>query len=221
MYKILTTSIIVVLFLLLSSTANDVSAQAQMASLVLEPATQTTAPNGSFTLTIRLNTSGQNVNTVAGNLTYDPAVVTPQSIDTTGSFVTIWFENNIASSNGEVRLTGSVPSPGVTGNNLLFARVNFTANQAATTQISFQDDSAVFRDNDNVDILADTTGSVITVSDDATTPTPTTPSLTGAPTEGPGTPTPTALPDAGIISPTIIIFIAGVLLLIVAIGLLV
>ncbi len=215
MHKIFTASIIGILLFVLC-TAHDVRAQAQLATLVLEPATQTTAPDGSFTLTIRLNTGGQDVNTVAGNLVYDPTAVTPQSIDTTGSFVTIWFENNIASSNGEVRLTGSVPSPGVNGNNLLFARVNFTANQAATTQISFDDDSAVFRDNDNVDILGDTTGSVITITDASITPSP-----TGIPTSSPGTPTPTALPDAGIISPTIIIFIAGVLLLIVAIGLLV
>jgi hypothetical protein len=209
------------------SYVRQTSSQAELATLVLDPSTQTVAVNGTFTVTIRLNTGGQSVNTVAANLTYDQSAVTPQSIDTTGSFVTIWFENNIASSNGEVRLTGSVPSPGVNGDNLLFARVNFTANQASTSQVSFLEDSAVFRDSDNVDILSSTTGSVITVSDSAVTPTPpsATPGVTTTPgpttTLAPGTPTPTALPDAGIISPTIVIFIVGVLLLIIAIGLLV
>ncbi|MCA9397710.1 hypothetical protein KC573_02675 [candidate division WWE3 bacterium] len=207
---------------------NPSSVHAQAASLFQEPATQTLNVGDTFSVEIRVNTGGQDINTVAANLTYDNAALTPQSVDTSGSFVSIWFENNIASSAGEVRLTGSVPSPGVNENNLLFARVNFIADQATTTQISFKDDSAVFRDSDNVDVLGESTGSVITVATSGVTPTSgsgtPTPTITGGTTPsvtvGPGTPTPTILPDAGITTPTLSLLFIAILLSLVAIGLL-
>lgn len=187
-------------------------------TLFLNPATQSVTQNQTFSVEIRLNTVGQSINTVAANLLYDKAVLTPQSIDTTGSFVTIWFENNIASSTGEVRLTGSLPSPGVTGQNLLFATVNFSAQQTGTSQITFKDDSAVFRDSDNANVLSSTTGGVYTIAAADTTPTPTS-LLNTTPTLSP---TPTSqLPNVGTTQPTIMLFLIGTVLLAIALALLV
>lgn len=198
---------------------------AQEVTLLLDPSTQNVANESVFSIEIRTNTGGQNINTVAANLTYDTSVLTPQSVDTTGSFVSIWFENDINESSGEIRLTGSVPSPGVNGDNLLFAKINFTAGQAQTTQIQFNTDSAMFRDSDNTNILSQTVGAVVTIDETGVTPTvsnnptptggstiqPTTfisptpmPSLTPAritQTTSPS-PAPTSLPDTGITTPT-------------------
>ncbi|MCA9389866.1 hypothetical protein KC571_00520 [candidate division WWE3 bacterium] len=210
-----------------------VDSHAQAASLTIDPSTQTVAVDSIFTVEIRVNTDGTNVNTVAANLSFNSADVTPQTIDQSGSFVSIWFENSIGSD--EVRMTGSVPSPGVSGDNLLFARVTFLANAANTTQIAFNDDSAIFRDSDNVDILTSSVGSVVTITTEAVTPTPTGQGTTPAPTSattitpgtsptpgsGTGSPTPSDLPDAGIVAPTVIFLGFGILLLIVAIILLV
>lgn len=215
-YRLVITAIIFgIIFLMKTSDSH-----AQSASLNINPASQTVNLDSIFTVEIRVNTGGESINTVAAHLTFDNTILTPQTIDTSGSFVSIWFENNITSS--EVRLIGSVPSPGVSGDNLLFARVNFLADSASTTQIAFTDDSAVFRASDNVDILGDAIGSVITVSSVAVTPTPgnttPTPTIPGAET---GSPTPTSLPDAGIVTPTLVLFALAILLFIVAIVLLV
>ncbi|MBM4402204.1 MAG: hypothetical protein FJ044_03100 [Candidatus Cloacimonetes bacterium] len=182
------------------------SARAAGATLSLSPATKSVVNGQTFSLEIRVNTGGESINTVTANLTYPTDKLRAQSVDTAGSFVTIWFENNIGTASGEVRLTGSLPTPGTSGSNLLFATVNFVALNTGTANVEFTNSSAVYRNSDNSDILGSTQDGTYTITEVTPTATPTPTTIT-APT---GTPTPTTgqgnLPDVGVELPTLILF---------------
>lgn len=208
--------------------------QAASATLSLSPSSKSVTNGQTFSVEIRVDTAGESINTVTANLSYPTDKLRAQSVDTSGSFVTIWFENNIGTASGEIRLTGSLPTPGVTGSSLLFATVNFVALSTGTAQVEFANSSAVYRNSDNSDILGTTVDGTYTISEltPTETPTPTlvpgqptsTPTLvpgqpTPTPTLVPGQPTPTStlvpgqptpttgLPDVGVEGPTVVLFL--------------
>jgi len=189
-------------------------AHAQQVTLSIDPPTQTAAVNSTFQVQVRVNTGTQSIHTVSAHITYDGTIITPQSVDTTGSFATIWHQNEINTSNEIIQLTGNLPSPGISGDNLLFATINFVASSTATTQLQFDPSSSVFRDSDNTNILslAQSQGGIITVSAALTPEASGTPTVTETITPAPTSLTPTGLPNAGTTLPTYILLILVVLL---------
>lgn len=222
MYRLVAFSALLSLSLLLLSASNS---HAQEVKLEVDPAVQTVARGSTFQIEIRVSTGTQRINQVKADLTFDNAVVTPQSIDTTNSFIDSWYSDNtnnsINPSSGVVTLVGGVNTPGITGDNLLFATITFVANTAATTQLQFNNQSAIFRDSDNFNILTDSgrIPGIVTVSA-SLTPEPSG-SITISPTPtAPTTVTPTKLPDAGTTTPTFFLVIIGIILMLGAVMLL-
>ena len=180
------------------------------ATLSLFPSTKSITNGETFSVEIRVDTGGESINTVTANLTYPTDKLRAQSVDTSGSFITIWFENNIATASGEIRLTGSLPTPGTSGTNLLFATINFVALNTGTANVEFTNSCAVYRNSDNSDILGSSQDGTYTITDVTPTATPTpavvtTPTITATPTSGQGN-----LPDVGVEMPTVILFIFAI-----------
>ncbi len=183
-------------------------AQAAGATLSLSPITKSVTNGQTFSVEIRVDTGNESINTVTANLTYPTDKLRAQSVDTSGSFITIWFENNIATASGEIRLTGSLPTPGTSGTSLLFATINFVSLNTGTANVEFANSSAVYRNSDNSDILGSTQNGTYTITDTTPTPTPTTiitPTISPTPTISQGN-----LPDVGVEMPTIILFIFAI-----------
>lgn len=194
--------------------------QAAQASLTLVPASGTVLTNQTFNLEIRVNTAGETINTVTANLSYPIDKIRVTKVDTTNSFVTIWFENSIAQDLGKVKLTGSISSPGTSGSNLLLATLTLQALAVTTTgspaNISFDNTSAIYRNSDNTNILSSSVGAQFTITASGTstlTPVPSISQTTPTPSPSP-TILPVGLPDVGDNSPTIILLILGFLLII-------
>jgi len=195
-------------------------AQAAQGSLTLIPASGTVLTNQTFNMEIRVNTGGETVNTVTANLSYPIDKIKVTKVDTTNSFVTIWFENSIAQSLGKVKLTGSISSPGTSGSNLLLATLTLQALAVTTTgnpaNVSFDNTSAIYRNSDNTNILSSSIGAQFTITSSGTstlTPVPSISQTTPTPSPSP-TILPVGLPDVGENSPTIILLILGFLLII-------
>lgn len=207
--KLLNCYIVILLLTLTSLGINEV--YAATADLSLSPASQSLQKDQSFSVEIRLNTNGESINTVTANLSYSPDKLRAISVDTSGSFVTIWFENNIATASGQIKLTGSVPTPGVSGSSLLFAKINFTTLAEGTATVSFDTTSAVYRNSDNTDILGTKTGGSYTITAATPTVTPTitqtvVPTSTVVPTR--------TLPNVGVNWPTQFLLVFSVFLII-------
>ena len=108
------------------------------ATLSLFPAGGLYSANENFTISIYVNTGGQNVVAVGANLFYDKTNFQAVSIDLSGSDFTNTFENVIDSTNGEIKITQAKPSPGVNSSQGLVAKINFKAlNFIAPTNDNF------------------------------------------------------------------------------------
>lgn len=193
------------------------------ATLSVTPSSQSVTVGTTLPVEVRLNTGGDAVNTVTANLTFSKDKIRLQSVSTTGSFLTIWFELPdtesevvTANNNGEIRITGSLPTPGQSGSNSLIAKLTFVPIAAGSATLNFASTSAVYRNSDNTNIVGTSnTGGTYTISEVAPTATPTL-----APTSSP-TPTPTVppgtgngkLPDVGIETPTFFLFTLALLLI--------
>ena len=187
---------------------------AAQAILSFTPETDTVVSGQTISATIIVNTSGDSINRVLTKIQYPAGYLVPESIDTSESFVDLWYQNSIGTGNGELILEGGITGNGISGNQLVFAKINFTTQNAGVGQLIYGNDSAVYRDSDGVNILGEARTATYTITDGSVTPTqsPTpTPQTTPTPSPTPlltptVTPTPLAsLPKGGVSSPTIIL----------------
>ena len=97
------------------------------ATLSISPASGNYNVNDTFTVSIYLNTNNQNVVVAAAYLNYNKNQFEALNIDTTGSIFSFEAEKIIDSTNGKIKITRGIPTPGVNVSNGLVAKVNFKA----------------------------------------------------------------------------------------------
>lgn len=114
------------------------------AVLSLSPNTGVYKTNATFPIDILLNTHGQNVVVVAAYLTYNPSLFQVVSIDTSNSIFTTEAEKTIDQSNGLVKITMGIPTPGV----------NVTSGKVATLNIQGPSNTVPGADNFNFNFTA-------------------------------------------------------------------
>ncbi len=79
--------------------------------------------NASFPINILINTHGQNVVVVAAYINYNPSLF-QVTIDTTGSIFTTEAEKTVDTTNGVIKITRGIPTPGVNVTNGKVATIN-------------------------------------------------------------------------------------------------
>lgn len=172
----------------------------------LSPATQAVNNANEFPMQVKVRTATDSANLFNAKLSFDPTKFMVSRIDTAGSFITQWInDNSFDNTVGKVSLVGAVPTPGYKSPTAgaTMATVYFKALANGTGDIRFDGASTIYRNSDNIDILLATspttiTATNITVPGPSATPAPTT-APTSAPTAGPTTgpttaPTPTSAP---------------------------
>ncbi len=139
------TALFLIIFLTLTFIAQESQAalvgNTNQATLTASPQTGTYNINDNFQVSIYVNTGGRNIVVVAAYLNYDRTKFEAVSIDTTGSVFTMETEKVINSTNGTIKITRGIPSPGVNTTNGLVAKINFRATAAtspASDNLTFQ-----------------------------------------------------------------------------------
>lgn len=117
------------------------------ATLSLSPDTGTYRVGNNFSVDIFVNTRGQNVVVVAAFLNYSPSLFEVVSIDNSGSIFTTEAENIIDNTNGKVKITRGIPTPGV----------NTTNGKVTTLNIRGKADALPSSDNFTFDFTAGST----------------------------------------------------------------
>lgn len=104
------------------------------------------------TLKVRvvLDTKGAATNTVTANFSYPTDKLKFKEVVTEDSFVKIWFDKR--AQDGQILLTGALPSPGFKGNRTL-ATVVFKVTAEGTAELAFSNQVQVFKDQTSRDIL--------------------------------------------------------------------
>jgi hypothetical protein len=127
-----------------------------------------------FAVQLKAKTGTESANLFVSKLSFDPSKLLVSRIDTGGSFVTQWVNNNsFDNANGKVTLIGGVPNPGYQASVLTtMATVYFTGKTAGSADINLDGASAIYRNSDNQDILGTQTNGTVTISTVSVSPSP-------------------------------------------------
>src|SRR3989338_7892647 len=146
-------------------------------SLSLQVSPDTVAPNESFKVTIVVHSDIDSANLFAANLNFPYAFMQVVDIDYADSFISSWVEQFYDNNTGEISLVGGVPDPGykttITDPPSAMAVITFkSTGTIGLGTVSFVPDTAIYRNADGTDILAERTVGEIQVADITSTPTP-------------------------------------------------
>lgn len=130
------------------------------ASLYLSPASGTFTIGSTFTISVFVNTGGENVNAVEADLRFPPTMLQVVSPTAGGSVVAVWVANpTYSNSDGVINFKGGIPTPGINTNAGLISTITFRVKSLGTAVISFSDSSKILRDDGRgTNILASTSG---------------------------------------------------------------
>lgn len=119
-------------------------------------ATKTKQVGSEFKIFIWARSDIEPANLFTAKLQYPPHLLEVVSIDKAGSFITSWVEEYFDNDTGIISLIGGVPAPGlstVPNNTQFMASITFRAKNAGTAVVIFSDDSAIYSNANNIDIL--------------------------------------------------------------------
>ena len=172
-FSIVLIVLILALFFIPSSQAALVG-NTNQATLTAMPQTGNYNINDNFPVSVYVNTHGQSVVVVAAYLNYDKASFEAVSINTTGSVFTMEAEKIIDSTNGVIKITRGIPSPGVNTANGLVAVINFRAiavTSPSSDNLTFQftagstlESNVILNDGLGTDYLSGVYNALFTVS---------------------------------------------------------
>jgi hypothetical protein len=166
-------------------------------SMYLTPASGSYAAGSTLTVTVRINTYGDNVNAVQADLTYPTSKLSFQSVDATASA----FDITAPTSGGNGAVSIARGKIGNVVGDVEVAKVKFTVlSSPGSAAITINNSSVIARSSDSVNILVNKTGGTYTIPSPAT-PTPT-PATTPTPTPNVTAKTPTPSPGAKTPTPT-------------------
>ena len=131
------------------------------------------ATNGTYTIsdTIKVNlvvsSPDQAMNTVGGNITFDPKKLQLVGVTTSGSIVNLWVTDpsglSATSAGGTISFLGGVTAPGFIGNQGTVLSVSFKVIGSGQTSIGITDPQVLANDGLGTDLLSTATPSQLTL----------------------------------------------------------
>jgi Cohesin domain len=152
------------------------------ADLAIAPSTGSYGVGQTFTVTVRANPNGDNVNAVEATLRFDPRLLSVVSVGKTGSAFSLWTtEPTFSNAAGTVTFGGGSPSPFTVASNIVTVTFRTLAQGSAT--VSFSGASILAADGRGTDVFENGGSATYTITAAQTpTPQPTTPTTPTTPT---------------------------------------
>lgn len=132
------------------------------ATLYLSPPSGTFTVGSTFTVSVYMNTGGQDVNAVEVDLRFPADRLQAVTKLDGPSIISIWATPpSFSNSQGIINLKGGVPSPGIKTNAGIVASLTFRVTGVGQAAIKFTGDSKVLLDDgQGTDVLSDTRGAI-------------------------------------------------------------
>lgn len=129
------------------------SYSAHAATLSLNPSSGSYTVGSNISLDVLVDTQGQTINAVSGTLTYPAGSLTPTSIRTTDSVITLWIQQPALSRrDGSVSFEGLILNPGFSGKGKV-ATINFEVIGPGASDISFSSGLTLANDGFGTNVL--------------------------------------------------------------------
>jgi hypothetical protein len=170
-----------------------VSAQvASAATLSLSPGTGVYTSGSTFTVNVRVNTQGKEINAAEGTLKFNPNELSVVSVNRTSSIFNLWVaEPAFSNSAGNITFSGGSPS-GYSGGGGTVMSVTFRAAGAGSPRVSFTNGSVLANDGRGTNVLTSMNGGSFTIQAQSSSPAPEVITEYVAPANTPGAPSVTS-----------------------------
>ncbi len=152
---------LIILFLVLLFSPSIAFAQA---TLFVSPPSGTYQTGEFFSVLVKVNTGGKNINAASGQLNFDNSKLEVVSLGYSSSIFSIWTdEPNFSNVGGTVKFSGGVPNPGYTGASGAILRLTFKAKAQGQAPLAFVTGSVLANDGSGTNILDSFRGSLFQI----------------------------------------------------------
>lgn len=122
--------------------------------LYLDPSVGTNPLGNNFSVIIKLDSGGQNINAAEGALNFNANLLQVSSMSKSGSIFSFWTtEPSFSNSKGTIVFGGGMPSPGYKGAGGKIITVNFQAKALGNAQLIFSSGAILANDGKGTNIL--------------------------------------------------------------------
>ncbi len=131
-------------------------------SLYLGPSSGTFTVGSTFTVSIYINTGGNDINAIEANLSFPPDKLQVVSPTTGKSLIQIWVSQPAYSNElGTLKFQGTVPTPGINTESGLISTVTFRVKSTGQAIVKVLDTSRILlNDGKGTDVLGQTTSGI-------------------------------------------------------------
>jgi len=134
------------------------------ATLFVSPDNGTYSIGDLFSVLVNVNTGGQPINAVSGQINFDNSRLQISSLGFAKSILTIWTEEpSFSNEGGVVRFSGGVPNPGYTGASGSILRITFQPKAKGQASVIFISGSVLANDGKGTNILDNLKGGIYSV----------------------------------------------------------
>jgi len=140
------------------------------ASLYLSPSSGTYTIGDSFSVKVKVNSNGQEINAAEGTLIFNPAELQVVKVSKSDSIFGLWTtEPNFSNSLGNIVFGGGTPD-NFTGSSGTIITIAFKAKTIASAQVNFSSGSVLAADGKGTNVLGNIIGGVYTLKVKITIP---------------------------------------------------
>ena len=142
------------------------------ASLYLSPPSGTYTIGNTFSVKIKVNSSGQAINAAEGTLVFNLDEISVVKISKSSSVFSLWTtEPTFSNSLGSIVFGGGTPNS-FTGNSGTIITITFRAKTIASAQVNFSSGSVLAADGKGTNVLSSMNGGIYTLRPEITIPLP-------------------------------------------------
>ena len=145
---------------------------ASAATLSLSPGTGVYTSGSTFTVNVRVNTQGEEINAAEGTLKFNPNELSVVNVSRASSIFNLWVaEPAFSNSTGNITFSGGSPS-GYSGGGGTVMSVTFRAAGAGSARVSFTNGSVLANDGRGTNVLTNMGGGTFTIQAQSSSPAP-------------------------------------------------
>lgn len=142
------------------------------ATLSLSPGTGVYTSGATFSVNVRVNSQGKEINAAEGTLKFNPNELSVVSVNRAGSIFNLWVaEPTFSNGAGTISFSGGSPS-GYTGSGGSVMNVTFRAAGAGSPRVSFTNGSVLANDGRGTNVLTAMNGGSFTIQARSVAPAP-------------------------------------------------
>lgn len=166
--------VIIVVLCLLGLGNFPVPSRAAGATMYLTPSSGTYVINGTFNVSVKVNTGGDGINAAEGKISFDNNLLDVVSVSKGGSIFPFWTtEPSFSNSAGTISFGGGLPPPAYNGTAGHIFSITFKAKKSGGAQVRFASGAVLANDGKGTNVLASMGSGSYTVSPKVTAPPPT------------------------------------------------